>query len=93
MAKREGLSEAEIDRISLYASADFPDRTKAALRFADRFIEDHRSIDDDYLAELRSVFSDAELVELGLAIGTFLSLGRLIHIFDLHYGPDTAAPV
>lgn len=90
MAKREGLTEAEIDRISLYETADFSDRTKAALRFADRFAEDHRSIDDDEVRELRRHFSDAELVELGLAVGTFLSLGRLIHIFDLHYGPDAA---
>ena len=85
MAKREGLSEAEIDTIAGYEAGDFPDRTKAALRFADRFAEDHRSIDDEFFAELRRHFSEPELVELGLAIGTFLSLGRLIHVFDLHY--------
>jgi alkylhydroperoxidase family enzyme len=92
LAKREGLSEAAIDRIGDYEDAEFPDRTKAALRFADRFAEDHRSIDDAFMAGLRGHFSDPELVELGLAVGTFVSLGRLIHVFDLHYGaaPDPA---
>lgn len=87
MAKREGLSEAAIDRIGDYEHAGFPERTTAALRFADRFAEDHRSIDDAFLAELRRHFDEPEIVELGLAVGTFVSLGRLIHIFDLHYGP------
>ena len=86
MAKREGLTETAIDRIADYEASDLPERTKLALRFADRFAEDHRSVDDDFFAELRTAYSDAELVELGLAIGAFLSLGRLIHIFDLHYG-------
>lgn len=92
MAKREGLSEAAIDRIGNQASgADWPPRTRLALQFADRFAEDHRSIDDAFLDELRRAFSEPEIVELGLAIGTFLSLGRLIHVFDLHSGKSAEA--
>lgn len=90
MAKREGLTEAEIDRIADYEFADFPERTRLALRFADKFAEDHRSIDDAFFAELRQAFSEAEIVELGLAIGTFVALGRLIYIFDLHHGSEGA---
>ncbi len=88
MAKREGLTEEEIDRIADYEAGDFPPRTKLALRFADRFAEDHRAIDDAFVSQLRASFSEPEIVELGLAVGTFLSLGRLIHVFDLHYETD-----
>ncbi len=88
MAKREGLTEEEIDRIADYEAGDFPPRTKLALRFADRFAEDHRAIDDAFVDRLRVSFSEPEIIELGLAVGTFLSLGRLIHVFDLHYETD-----
>lgn len=93
MAKREGLSEQAIDRIAEYETSDFPPRTKLALRFADRFAEDHRSIDDRFFGELRGLFSEPEIVELGLAVGTFLALGRLIHVFDLHYQDSASEPV
>jgi alkylhydroperoxidase family enzyme len=88
LAKREGLTEEAIDRVADYAAGDFPPRTQLALRFADRFAEDHQAIDDTFLGQLRAQFSEPEIVELGLAVGTFLALGRLIHIFDLHYQPE-----
>ncbi len=41
------------------------------------------SIDDAFLAELRAVFDDAEIVELGFAIGGFLMWGRLHRAFGV----------
>ncbi len=35
------------------------------------------------MAGLRAQFTDAEIVELGLATGAFLALGRLHRAFDI----------
>lgn len=55
---------------------------------------DFRDVDSKFLAELRVHFSDAEIVELGLMIGQYLALGRMLVITGSHkatceiYVPD-----
>ena len=66
------------------------------MRFAERFAADFRSVDAAFLAELRERFSDAEIAELGMMIGQYVSLGRLLVIAGGHeaaceiYVPDAA---
>jgi alkylhydroperoxidase family enzyme len=50
------------------------------VRFAERLATDFRSIDSSFMAELREHFSDAEIAELGMMIGQYISLGRLLVI-------------
>ena len=40
-------------------------------------------MDNEFMTGLREHFSDAEIVELGLATGAFLALGRLHRAFDI----------
>jgi alkylhydroperoxidase family enzyme len=55
---------------------------------------DFHEVDSAFLAELREHFSDAEIVELGLMIGQYLALGRMLVITGNHraaceiYAPD-----
>ncbi len=55
---------------------------------------DFRDVDSKFLTELRVHFSDAEIVELGLMIGQYLALGRMLVITGGHkaaceiYVPD-----
>jgi alkylhydroperoxidase family enzyme len=64
------------------------------VRFAEKFADDFRSVDSAFMAELRAHFSDAEIAELGMMIGQYLSLGRLLVITGGHeaaceiYVPD-----
>ena len=58
-------------------------REEAALAFAERLAADHTAIDDAFMARMRTCFSDAELVELGLITGAFIVLGRLHRAFDV----------
>lgn len=57
------------------------------MRFAERMATDFRSVDPAFLAELRTHYSDAEICELGLMIGQYLALGRMLVIA----GGDKAA--
>ena len=54
------------------------------MRFAERLAKDFRSIDSDFVSELRVHFSDAEVAELGMMIGQYISLGRLLVIVGGH---------
>lgn len=50
---------------------------KAALRFAEMLATDHLAINDAVYAELKTHFSEPEIVELGLHCSLFVGVGRL----------------
>jgi alkylhydroperoxidase family enzyme len=54
------------------------------VRFAEKLATDFRTVDDDFMAELRGNFSDAEIAELGLMIGQYMALGRMLVIAGGH---------
>jgi len=55
----------------------------AAIRYADLFASDHRSIDDAVFVRLHEVFSDTELAELTILLGVWLGLGRVVRTLDV----------
>ncbi len=56
------------------------------MRWAEHLTTDHRQADAAFMAEVRTQFSDAEVVELGMMIGQYVSFGRLLVMLDLHKG-------
>ena len=60
-------------------------RERLAAALAERFAVDHLTMDDDeaFWAELRDAFTDTELIELTLCIGSWVAFGRLNHVFGL----------
>ena len=66
-----------------FEQGDFSEREKLALRFAERMALDHHRLDDAFFHQLRAVFTDPEIVELGMITAQFISFGRLIAALDL----------
>jgi len=58
-------------------------REKLAIEYAEKMALDHRSIDDTFFERLHGEFSDPEIVELGMLIGQFIGVGRLLMVLDL----------
>ncbi|MDP6979246.1 MAG: hypothetical protein QF570_11695 [Myxococcota bacterium] len=56
-------------------------REALAVRFAEKMASDFRTVDAAFKAELHAHFDDAEIAELGMMIGQYLALGRLLVIF------------
>ena len=54
------------------------------MRFAEKLATDFRTVDSAFKAELRGHFSDAEIAELGMMIGQYIALGRLLVIAGGH---------
>jgi len=63
-ALREGADEGLFDKIDLYESSDMDECYKVALRLTDAMITQPASISDELVAQVRSTFSDAQIVEL-----------------------------
>jgi alkylhydroperoxidase family enzyme len=90
--RREGITEEIVAALPAYETGLFSEREKAALRYADQMYEDHHKVDDARFADLRTHFTDDEILELSWAIGEFISLGKIIYVLNLPYGGgDTQA--
>jgi AhpD family alkylhydroperoxidase len=50
---------------------------KVAIRYGELMATDHLAIDDAVYADLRSHFSEAQIVELGMTVAFFVGFGRL----------------
>ncbi|MGI9327867.1 MAG: carboxymuconolactone decarboxylase family protein [Pseudomonadales bacterium] len=57
-------------------AADLTPAEKSALRFAELMATDHLAIDDAMYEELKTHFSEAQIIELGLQCSLFVGVGR-----------------
>ena len=65
------------------AWAGFSERERLAAEFAERYALAHRDMDDDLWTRLHANFTDEELVDLALCVGSWLAFGRLNRVFDV----------
>jgi hypothetical protein len=49
------------------------------VRFAEKMALDWKSADAAFRAEMLEHFAEAEVAELGMMIGQYIALGRLLH--------------
>ena len=66
-----------------YEHSDLPERTKAALRLADRLTGDTPTVDPAFYAALRRHFSDDEILDLGMTIAFASGWQRFIEAFGI----------
>lgn len=64
----------------------FDDRTRLAAEYAERYALDHHGIDDAFWTRMKAAYSQAEIVELSMCLGSWLAFGRLNRVLGL----DTA---
>lgn len=64
------------------------DRTRLAAEYAERYVLDHHGLegDDDFWSRLLARYSQREVVELTMCLGSWLAFGRLNRVL----GIDTA---
>ena len=49
-----------------------------AVRWAELAATDHTRVDDAFMAEVRTHFDEAQVMELGMMIGQYIGFGRLL---------------
>jgi len=80
---RRGATEELVAKLADYEHSDLPERTKAALRLADRLSGARPTIDQAFYEELRRYFSDDELLDLGMTISFASGWQRFIEAFGV----------
>jgi alkylhydroperoxidase family enzyme len=80
----KGLTEEKISRLENFRDDPvFNERERIAIEFAEKMATNHTSIDDDFFRRMRAQFTDAEIVEIGMAAGQYIGFGRLLMVLDL----------
>ena len=80
---RRGATEDVVAKLADYESSDLPERTKAAMRYADRLTSERPTIDPEFHAMLKTHFTDDELLDLGMMVMFFSGWQRLIDAFGI----------
>ncbi|MFI0353492.1 carboxymuconolactone decarboxylase family protein [Actinomadura sp. 9N407] len=77
--------EAEFaDAVTDWRTTDaFDDRTRLAAEYAERYALDHHNLDDEFWARMAAHYSQQEVVELSMSIGSWLAFGRLNRVLGL----------
>ena len=68
------------------------DREKSAVRYAEVLAGNHKDAGPELFDDLRRYFTEAEIVDLGWRIVTFVGYGRFIYALGLEIGKTCALP-
>lgn len=80
----ETVPDWYMDEVARWRDSDrLDDRSRLAAEFAERFAQDHHGIDEEFWQRLRAEYTDEELVELSMSVGSWLTFGRINRIFGL----------
>ena len=82
-ARHAGATDAKIAAIDDESSDLLSARERAAIRFAEKLAVDHHKVDDTFWSEIRSHFSEAEIIELVAHTTLYIGFGRLNEIVGL----------
>jgi alkylhydroperoxidase family enzyme len=61
----------------------FDERTRLAAEYAERYAQDHHGLDDAFWERMLAAYSQAEVVELTMCLGSWLAFGRLNHVLGI----------
>ncbi|MFE2997038.1 carboxymuconolactone decarboxylase family protein [Nocardia sp. NPDC059246] len=80
----EKVEESFADDVTEWRTTEsFDDRTRMAAEYAERYALDHHNLDDEFFERMKTLYSDAEIVELSMCLGSWLAFGRLNHVLGL----------
>ncbi len=61
----------------------FDDRARLAAEYAERYCLDHHGLDDEFWGRMKAAYSDREIVELSMCLGSWIGFGRLNRVLGL----------
>jgi len=94
-AAPDDVPESFYAEIGSQDGAGLSEREQLAAEFARRYATDHRGMDAAFWDRLHAAYTDDELVDLALCVGSWLALGRFNRVFDIDGAcrvPAHAAP-
>ncbi len=78
-----------VAKLPVYETSDLPERIKLAMRLVESWVTAAgQSVDDALMAQLREHYTDSQVVELAISIGTF----DFSHRFNAVMGVEPVHP-
>jgi alkylhydroperoxidase family enzyme len=59
------------------------ERARLAAEYAERYSLDHHGLDDSFWSRMKAAYSDREIVELSMCLGSWIAFGRLNRVLGL----------
>ncbi|MDT7786615.1 MAG: hypothetical protein QOF58_5034 [Pseudonocardiales bacterium] len=84
--ERDGVKVEDefLDAVTQWRTTDaFDDRARLAAEYAERYALDHHGLDDEFWSRMSEHYSQVEIAELSMCIGSWLAFGRLNHVLGL----------
>jgi alkylhydroperoxidase family enzyme len=80
----EKVEDGFFEAVENWRTTDaFDDRTRLAAEYAERYAIDHHNLDDEFWTRMAEHYSQREIVELSMCIGSWIASGRLNHVLGL----------
>ncbi|MGN6696162.1 MAG: carboxymuconolactone decarboxylase family protein, partial [Aquihabitans sp.] len=80
----EVVEETFDEAVANWRTTDaFDDRTRLAAAYAERFATDHHDLDADFWQRMHAHYSQQQIVELSMCLGSWIAFGRLNHVLGL----------
>ncbi|MFN0094942.1 MAG: carboxymuconolactone decarboxylase family protein [Dehalococcoidia bacterium] len=88
-AQQQGMDEEMVAKLPTYETSDLPERLKLALTLVESWVTAAgQTVDDALMDSLREHYSEKQIVELAIAIGTF----DFSHRFNAVMGVEPVHP-
>ncbi len=81
--KHESITDEDVACLVAPGGSDLTEQERLAIQFLDLLSADHHAIDDEFYRELGSVFTAAQIIELGFTCANSMGLHRFIHTLDV----------
>ena len=80
----EALTEDDFANVGQWRTyPGYSARERLAVEYAERFALDHLNLDDDFFARMHAEYSDAEILDLTVCIGSWIALGRTMSVLGI----------
>lgn len=76
----DGFDEAVL---AWRTSPALDERARLAAEYAERYALDHHGLDDGFWTRMRAAYTDREIVELSMCLGSWIAFGRLNRVLGL----------
>ncbi len=94
--KHDSITDEDVACLLSSGGSQLTEQERLAVNFLDLLSADHHAIDDEVYRELGTVFTAAQIVELGFACANAMGLHRFLHTLDIFgtsppaiaYSPD-----
>jgi alkylhydroperoxidase family enzyme len=81
--KHDSITDEDVACLVAPGGSQLTEQERLAVQFLDLLSADHHAIDDDVYRELSTVFTAAQIIELGFTCANAMGLHRFIHTLDV----------